>query len=250
MSFIDFSRSILQSGDIDPDYMFIREFSRRKKFSKAKMLQWIRLKVVIYNSVSELHYLLHKESFKWLKFGNERNKSRNRAAENLKAITEAFPDLEYVEDLMIGPNPLKKVADVKGFGPWAAWKFLDLLDCCMGYNFEGSLGSQIDFRDAYEYPLRGLLLVNQMEEDTDLLKDDKVYKKCLNKVLKMVLPLNKLRTPHNENNGVRINEVETLLCKYHSYVHGHYHPGEDITRLMNDIRNSPYPEINKFPSLW
>lgn len=47
----------------------------------------------------------------------------------------------------------------------------------------------------------------------------------------MLEGLEKINSPHNNNRGLRINEVETLLCKYHSYKHNKYRVGQDIEHL-------------------
>jgi hypothetical protein len=252
MDFVSFSRYELTSGDIDPDYMFIRAFSLKNRFSNRRVLDWLMLKVVVYNSVSELHYLLHNVPFKKLSFGAERRKSKDKADVYYSEISCFFKETALnhntgLKILSAADNPLEEIQGIHGFGPWAAWKFCDLLDCVMGYNL---LAKVTDFRKAYEFPLKGLLMVNGYEENTRLLAKDGLYNHCMEKVYKMLKPVMKVKTPHNADRGVRINEIETLLCKYHSYMHGKYHPGEDVERLITNIRSSPYPEINKFPSLW
>ncbi len=145
-------------------------------------------------------------------------------------------------------EPWSLFKGLKGFGPWASWKALDLLDCVMKYRFNLD---GIDFRVAYEFPLKGLLMVNKLPEDLSLLDDDKKYRRCMDTVYKMLGDVLTMKNvPHNDGRGVRLNEIETLLCKYHSYMHGHYEPGEDIARLVRNVRNSPYKEINKFPLPW
>src|SRR5688572_30241059 len=90
MSFTEFSRCLLESGDIDPDYMFIREFAKRKKLTRQTLVEWLMLKVVVYNSVSELEHLLHGIDFHKLKFGAERNKAKNHAQEYYNNINNHF----------------------------------------------------------------------------------------------------------------------------------------------------------------
>lgn len=251
MDFLSFSRYLLESGDIDPDYIFIREYVKKLKLSKTFLFNWICLKVVVYNSVNELHYLIHEVPFSKLQFGAERRKSKHFAQQYnsalIKEVSKYGSPEKFVCHLQEMPNPLDGIKLVNGYGPWAAWKFIDLLDCCAGYDFDLS---KVDFRKAYVFPLKGLLMVNNMEEDVKLLDDDKIYHKCMDRVNFILKSLGKVKTPNNGFKGVRINEVETLLCKYHSYMHGHYYPGEDIVKLMGDIKSSPYTNINKFPNIW
>lgn len=249
MDFVSFSRYLLQSGDIDPDYMFIREFCAKQRWGAAMMVKWILLKVVVYDSVSELEHLIYNVPLSKLRFGAERRKSKNNATKYLSNIREYFGGnvLKRVDYLLDSSEPLKEIQTVEGFGPWAAWKLMDLVHCCIG---GGALDPNTDFRKAYEFPLKGLLMVNGIDENSELLQDSKVYRLCMKNVWGMLKPVMKVKTPHNYFQGVRLNELETLLCKYHSYMHGHYHPGEDIMRLKKNIQASKYPRINKFKTPW
>lgn len=249
MNFKSFSKYLLETGDIDPDYIFIREFAKRKKFSKEVLLHWLMLKVVIYDSVSELEHLLHKVPFEKLRFGAERRKAKPYAKKYYTNLITHFGSnaMSSVKQLTKMENPLDGVNCISGFGPWAAWKFIDLLDCCLLLDLDLS---KVDFRKAYEFPLKGILMINGHDEDVSLLKDDKLYNKCMAEIRKQLKDIKNVKTPHNSNRGIRINEIETLLCKYHSYMHGHYHPGEDIMRLMKNIKSSQYDDIRKFPNIW
>lgn len=236
ITFREFSKSILESGDIDPDYIYLRKKSAELELSKEQLFDWILLKLCVYNSVSELKILLGESDFENVKYGNERNKHKNQAREYYNNIRAVFPTEESIIAFFNRPAQIvfNSIKDIRGFGPWSAWKFMDLISCVYGLDvdFEG-----IDFRKSYEFPLKGLLMVNDLPEDIKLLKDSDTYDNCMMGVYEQLNELELKEIPHNNNKGVRLNEIETLLCKYHSYRHGHYYPGKDLEHLNKAIEN-------------
>jgi len=250
LTFTQFSKEILESGDIDPDYWFMRKIAKQQEFSKQQLLNWILLKVCIYRSVSELEIIFKAGQlnmatwFQKVKYGNERNKAKNRAFEYYCNISSFFSAFKL--DNSNKATLFDHISLVTGFGPWARWKLVDLLSCVYGYHvpLEG-----IDFREAYEFPLKGLLVVNGYEENDQSMgwligADPDMYNDCMKDAWKQMPKVSK--TPHNNNAGIRINELETCLCKYHSYIHGHYYPGKDIEHLKKDIAESDLPQLKNF----
>ena len=229
LTFRQFSKQLIISGDIDPDYILIREKSKELNFNKKQMFNWILHKLVIYDSYSELEVLLKKRTLDQVKYGNERRKHKMHARQYLNNIQRAFfgVDLKdfFERDGRIVFNQIKTI---KGYGSWAAWKFMDLMSCCYGLNIDFD---SIDFRNAYTFPLKGLLMINNYPEDVKILRDNNLYKKLLLNTYDMLEGFDELEAPHNNYKGLRINEIETLLCKYHSYRHNKYKVGQDIEHL-------------------
>ena len=56
--------------------------------------------------------------------------------------------------------------------------------------------------------------------------------------------LESLAPPEYERE-INMQEIETCLCKYHSYYHGHYKAGEDIERLHMRIDKTEYEDIRE-----
>lgn len=229
LSFREFSEKLITTGDIDPDYILIREKSKELNFSDKQIFNWILHKLVIYDSYSELEVLLKKRKLEEVKYGNERRKHKMHARQYLNNIQKAFfgVDLKkfFERDGRIVFNQIKSI---KGYGSWAAWKFMDLMSCSYELNIDFD---SLDFRNAYTFPLKGLLMINGYPEDIKILKDTKLYKKLITNTYDMLEGFDKLQAPHNNNKGLRINEVETLLCKYHSYKHNKYKVGQDLEHL-------------------
>jgi hypothetical protein len=229
LSFRDFSEQIITTGDIDPDYILIREKCKELGWNDKQKFNWILHKLVIYDSYSELDVIINKADIFSVKYGTERRKSKRFAQDYLNNIQKAFIGTNIKEFFSAdGRLVFKRIKSIKGFGSWAAWKFMDLMSCCYD-NIECDFDS-IDFRQAYTFPLKGLLMINNYPEDVKILKDTKLYKSMLLNAYAMLEGLDVV-SPHNNNKGIRLNELETLLCKYHSYKHKKYKVGQDIEHL-------------------
>lgn len=250
LTFERFARLEITSGDLDPDYIFINRVCKHLSLTPKFKAQWILLKTVVYHAESELRFLFgYENDFSKLAFGMERQKSKHRAAEYWFNINQRFgtdPHLSFSYLPHDANSAMICIEKVSGFGPWAAWKMIDLAACCLGKEFDFN---GIDFRRAYDYPLRGMLLINGMDEDTSVLKDDQTYRRVLRTAKAALRSSRRLLAPPDYRRLINIQEMETLFCKYHSYRHGHYEPGEDCRKLRQRISDSPYKKIRNLKAL-
>lgn len=232
MNFKDFSYRLIKSQDIDPDYVFLREILENEPiFNK---IIWIIHKVFIYDTASEYQHLMRAVPISELKYGTERNKNKNRTAKQLPYFLDKF-DLskmprEYTE-------ARKYLKEFPGIGDWASWKFCDLLERVADIEIDFS---KVDFRAAYEYPLRGLCRVNN-EQDTfvnELIKNDNLYHHFMyNAQCFLGDDVLGLTAPPKPGRTINIQEIETCLCKFHSYLGGHYHIGKDTEHLFMRLKH-------------
>ena len=125
------------------------------------MFKWILHKLVIYDSYSELEVILKKRKINEVKYGTERRKSKRFAQDYLNNINRAFIGTNIDNFSAKGSVVFDRIKTIKGFGSWAAWKFMDLMSCCYGVDVDFD---SIDFREAYTFPLKGLLMINDYPE--------------------------------------------------------------------------------------
>jgi phage antirepressor YoqD-like protein len=76
LSFREFSKQIIETGDIDPDYILIRKKCKEYGWGKKQMFNWILHKLVIYDSYSELQVIKKEKDIFDVKYGTERRKSK------------------------------------------------------------------------------------------------------------------------------------------------------------------------------
>lgn len=237
MTFIQFSNILIQSYDIDPDYVFL--INHKKKYGLHSTFELFKKKLLIYNLHSELLFTNGLITVEEIKFGSERQKSKRfflQWYENISKVT--FDKLSKFQgvDYLTFRNNFKKL---NGMGDWACWKAADILekvfDIKMTYN-------EYTFLQAYEYPLKGLLLLNNAKEDIRIYKNKTIFREHLNFAKSLATQI----TANEYFNSRNILELETLLCKYHSYCHKHYKPLEDLNKIREikkDFRLSQYHEL-------
>lgn len=109
------------------------------------------------------------------------------------------------------------------FGPWIAFKAADMLERCAGVpvKFDTNLGLM------YEEPRLGLRMLIDTPPGDEFNSLSDAYNQLL-------LHFRSHLAPPAMDRTCGPQEVETVLCKWKSYMGGHYHIGKDI----NDHRNA------------
>jgi hypothetical protein len=241
LSFNDFALEILKTGDIDPDYIFYKNM--RKDFSDNEIFDLIHLKLCVYKTESELLIKYKNYSFSSVKYGNERNKNKHHSFKNYKNLKTVHEKLNLI-DFKNKTNGIKYktfnkfITQIHGIGSWASWKYADILNKVLDFNIKFC---SEDFILGYEYPLKGLLLFSGRNENLDHYKDLNKFNDDINKLENS---LKNIKGSYKEIfDPTNVSEYETLLCKYHSYYHNHYHPQEDLIKLRKMLNNK---ELNNF----
>jgi hypothetical protein len=120
---------------------------------------------------------------------------------------------------------MKKVQDWPLFGPWIAFKVADMLERCAGVpvKFDPNIALM------YDEPRAGLGLcqLHSPPEYAHLSQTD--WYNALSLYFRARL------APPARDRTCGPQEVETVLCKWKSYMGGHYHLGKDITDHRNAL---------------
>lgn len=237
MTFTEFSNKIIETNDIDPDYIFLINY--KKHYGEEDTFELVKKKLLIYNLHSELLYHDKLIDYTQLKFGNERQKNKRHflewQAQLSKIGLEKFRKFNGVDYLIFRHN-FKKI---KGMGDWASWKTADILEKVFDIKMKFD---DFTFLNAYQFPLKGLLMINNRRENVAIYKDKSIYLKDYynaKSIAKQILG-NNIWDPNN------VLELETLLCKYHSFAHKHYTVNNDLNKvrkIKEDKRLSHYHKL-------
>lgn len=229
MTFKEFSAALIKTQDLDPDYVFLREILKDEPLHNK--IIWAQTKIFIYDTASEYQYLHGKKTLDQVVYGSERRKNKRNTEKQLNYFINGFK-IEYLPREYTEAR--KYLTGYGGIGDWAAWKFCDLLErvCDIHIDF-----SQVDFRDAYEYPLRGLCRVNgEPDSFVEHLSDTPTYEMFMYMAENELGQIRNWMAPPKMDRPINIQEIETCLCKYHSYLQGHYFIGKDTAHLIKRFK--------------
>ncbi len=229
MNFQQFSAALIKTQDLDPDYVYLRKILEdSEQFDKVL---WAQHKVFIYDTASEYMYLLRNKPLDQLHYGAERRKNKRNTAQQLDKFISGFRLENMPKDY---PGAREYLLQFPGMGDWAAWKFCDLLERVADIKIDFS---QVDFRTAYKYPLKGLCRVNDESDDfIGKLSDNLTYETFMWSAQKKLGQIMDWQAPPHGGRTINIQEIETCLCKYHSYLGGHYKVGQDTLHLIQRFK--------------
>lgn len=229
MNFQQFAAALIKTQDLDPDYVYLREILKDEhEYSKVI---WAQHKVFIYDTASEYMYLMNNKPLDQLHYGAERRKNKRNTERQLDAFLSGFKLDHMPKDY---PGAREYLLQFPGMGDWAAWKFCDLLErvCDVHIDF-----SKVDFRTAYKYPLKGLCRVNgEPDEAITTLSNDLLYETYMYNAQKQLGQILDWQAPPHGGRAINIQEIETCLCKFHSYLGGHYKIGQDTLHLVQRFK--------------
>lgn len=234
--FIDFSNKLISENDIDPDYIFLKNFNI--EYGEEEAFEIVKKKLLIYNLHSELLYHIGEINANEIKFGNERQKQKHSFAkwqENFKSVKlSSLKKFNNVNYLIFK----KEFSKIKGMGGWASWKCADILEKVFGIKMHYPADV---FLAAYEYPMKGLLMLNNEQEDIKIYSNKLIFHKHLSVAKKLSKEIVKQGIWNAEN----ILELETLLCKFHSFKHNKYKIGQDIAHVRSIKKDERLKRFHK-----
>jgi hypothetical protein len=131
------------------------------------------------------------------------------------------------------------------FGPWIGFKVADMVDRCLGVPIQFK-PSELEL---YDSPKKGAWEAAQkMEELWSENQDDPAP--STQEVVEALIPkFKKYKAPPFYDRQVGVQEVETILCKWHSYRGGHYRIGKDIVEIREALNWHPTETSEKLLKL-
>jgi hypothetical protein len=242
LSIYDFGSRLLSAGDLDPVYTLVWHAGLDDKLCPWLLAYWCFYDVGTASWITEHRdYWLAMEmaaGSKEYHRGRERRHFRGVNAEKSVAylrgigLEELFARL--VEPIRSTPSGLdvktimSRVQMWVGFGPWIAFKVADML--------ERLAVCEVHFDDAamflFESPRKGAEMLWVTEHDNEENIPDGVGQRAVSQVIDR---MKVYKSPPRYERPINAQEAETLLCKWHAYMNGHYHVGEDVVACRRSL---------------
>lgn len=236
LSVLKFGKVMLETNDLDPIYVMLHASG----MPKDQLKRWILAYVCYYNAgVASFCSEVSGDKFwarlrkghddKWPR-GAERRHFRGGTSDYVTSwLPKTYATPEEAIDFLVGKKSERKFSQViarvktwKYFGPWVAFKIADLIDRVLGYPVDFS-----DCRlDIYDTPKKGAELVIKLyNKDSDM-----------NGVIdRLEKHFSAFKAPPFYDRPVNVQEIETILCKFHSHTHGHYPVGKDTKEIAEGL---------------
>jgi hypothetical protein len=255
LSVYDFGRQLIATGDLDPVYIVLWE----AKLERELLWKYLVAYWSFYHMGTAAWITSHRDYWLAMEMAarsktyprcSERRHFRGQAAINsvlwlrerdIDGLVEKFDRAARERRVLTVQAVMKHVQQWVGFGKWIAFKVADMLerlDLCR-VSFDGSEMLLFDS------PKEGAQMLWEME-DTPMFAPNQTcccewaVARLLDELTDPVhgLPL----APPRYERPINSQECETILCKYKSYMKGHYHLGEDIDACLK--------ALEKFPTCW
>lgn len=233
-----FGRLLIETGDLDPIYVMLHTAMDMGVFSDEKFRHWLLAYWCFYHSGTASWIADSRDFWKAMETaagskeyprGSERRHFRAANATSSVAWLKSKSQ-SYLFEGLVHCDTFEEVSYFVqkwvGFGPWIAFKVADMVE---------RLGIRsIEFRPTdifsiFDSPAKGASLLKDWEEPQWEPDDqNEVNEWALNRVLS---ELGELKAPPRYDRPINVQEVETILCKWKSYLGGHYHVGKDVAEL-------------------
>lgn len=254
LSFNDFGRQLLKTGDLDPVYYCLDRVAGDVDHSvlcrlvlaywcfyhlgtaawiasaKTRAEYWTRMQVAAENV---------GEPKPWPRGAERRH---FRGAQAVSAISELARDFKDATDVMNhifprSPIPFSEVTrnaqTLRGFGDWISFKIADMgervlrlqvdfADCHLGFYKDPRQGAVFAWLALDEPVENGLLHPSELgDRPWEYSLSDEEFKRIVDKTISHFRKAPYKAPPHRDR-SVNVQEIETIMCKYKSHFKGHY----------------------------
>lgn len=237
MTWRNFGAYLLETGDLDPIYIgLVRLELPSKRLAKWLISYWCFYHAGLSCALSELSNIEFWRGVTEIAGrpasprGTERRHFRGqKAVKAVEWIADACPEPEDAIWSLVDAGRPPTFRDISEriqtwplFGPWIAFKAVDMLDRCAGVAVNVSDCAL----EMYKEPVAGANLIATLEKG--FWSTEQVVNLLLTQFGDMLAP------PRYER-LVDILEVETILCKFKSHFTGHYPPGKDSREVIERL---------------
>lgn len=262
MNVTEFGAALVTTGDLDPVYLMLNAGSQDPDTTARWCLAfWMFYHAGVASAIAEhsgeafWETVWKAQNDKWPRGTERRHFKAKNSQTSIAYLQGRFPMPEdaigwlagyptweeMVEEAppegVVYKDMMDRAQTWVGFGPWIAFKIADMMDCVMGVPVD-FFGSEADF---FEDPQKGAAWVHALTLDpkanVDVLRAwweemPKGEKNAITKLVTRDLLREFKGLVGPDGRPVRVQEVETVLCKYKSHLNGHYPIGKDTKEVL------------------
>lgn len=247
LSVYEFGRQLLEAKDLDPVYVVLWEAG----LGEERLHNWLLAYWCFYHVgtaswiTDQADYWKAMETAAGSKDWPRSSERRHFRGENARksvaylkgrGVYDLFTELLADEEVSPaeGPVSAKRVIETSqgwiGFGPWIAFKVADMLERLGILQVEFDLDTIL-----YDSPQKAADLLWSMEHTGETGPYVQGYKSGEWAIAKVGAALDNFMAPPRGERPIGPQEVETVLCKWGSYLKGHYEIGEDVTAVREGL---------------
>jgi hypothetical protein len=246
MTLVEFGEQLLKLEDLDPVYPVLRPYAIADRERARRAI----LAYALFYDIGEALYLASRKDFwptvhvaavneestphgtRWPRAAERRHFRGEKCVRAVEELARAFPEPEgLVETLVEAGGELKEVLDrlsaLPQFGPWIAFKLCDIGERVLEapINFPLKLNGSL-----YSSPLATVRSLAEAEG----ISPEEVWDRAL-------WHFKEFSAPPRHERGCGPQEIETVFCKYGSYLKGHYYVGKDVKEVAHSLKLWDYP---------
>jgi hypothetical protein len=246
LSIYEFSRQLIETKDLDPVYVAVWETQLEPELLKRWLLAyWCFYHVGTAAWIAEANVgywrrMQEAAASKEYPRSSERRHFRGSAAIEAvlwlkrRGIQQLFEGLQG--SLTIN-QVMEYVQTWNQFGPWIAFKVVDMIERLNLAQVTFDLGSMFLF----DSPREGAILMWDIEG-----VGQKAPHHVGNWAVESILSrLSGVLAPPRYEREVNVQEAETCLCKWYSYMRGGYYIGKDIEEIHSGLMKFPLCKVSQ-----
>ena len=238
----EFSQQLLDAGDLDPVYTLLWEAQLdRETLEKWLLSYWCFYHVgtasVLASCKVYWHAMREAAAGKHFPRCHERRHFRGENArksvefleeQGLDTLFGEFRRAAYEQRGLTCYEVFDYVQEWVGFGPWISFKVADMLERLDLLRVDFDMDAVFSL---YDSPRKGAVLSFQ----NTFARDPKSSEAEPWAVAEVLDALGSRKAPPRFERPCNVQEAETCLCKWHSYMHGKYHIGEDVAACRRGL---------------
>lgn len=246
---ISFGKALLERNDLDPIYVMLYESS----LSQEELKRWLLAYWSFYHSGtsslitdSSNYWETYRKACESKEFprGHERRHFRAKiASQAYLDLSNKFLNPVQAVNSLLTSNTLfevtKRVKTWYGFGDWIAFKIADMLERLDLAKIE----FEVDRVFLFDSPKEGAkILWNSLRDKEEPPTESKLANWASEFI---VSNLTQFKAPPRYERTLNVQEAETILCKWKSYLGGHYKLGEDVDSLQLALLRFPKCKLSQ-----